>query len=100
MEFIQFHATDLPGAGILVREASRGEGGYLKNKGGERFLSRYTPEKMERGPRDILSRALVQEIREGRGFEGPFGTSLLLDLRHLGAKKIDSKLRFVRELTL
>jgi len=100
MEFIQFHPTALPGTGILITEASRGEGGYLKNKDGERFLSRYTPEKMELGPRDILSRALVQEIREGRGFEGPFGAYLLLDLRHLGEKVIDSKLPFVRELAL
>ena len=100
MEFIQFHPTALPGTGILITEASRGEGGYLKNKDGERFLSRYTPEKMELGPRDILSRALVQEIREGRGFEGPFGAYLLLDLRHLGEEVIDSRLPFVRELAL
>src|SRR5437667_3105971 len=100
MEFVQYHPTGLPGTGILITEASRGEGGYLKNKDGERFLSRYTPEKMELGPRDILSRALVQEIREGRGFEGPFGAYLLLDLRHLGDTGIESKLPFVRELAL
>ncbi len=100
MEFIQFHPTALPGTGILITEASRGEGGYLINKDGERFLSRYTPEKMELGPRDILSRALVQEIKEGRGFEGPFGAYMLLDLRHLGEGVINSKLPFVRELAL
>lgn len=98
MEFIQFHPTALPGSGILITEASRGEGGYLINKDQERFLKRYTPEKMELGPRDILSRALITEIREGRGYEGPFGSYLLLDLRHLGEELIDRKLPFVREL--
>jgi succinate dehydrogenase/fumarate reductase flavoprotein subunit len=98
MEFIQFHPTALPGTGILITEAARGEGGYLLNKDNERFLKRYTPEKMELGPRDILSRALTTEIREGRGIDGPFGSYLLLDLRHLGEGVIDSKLPFVREL--
>ncbi|MBI3022587.1 MAG: succinate dehydrogenase/fumarate reductase flavoprotein subunit [Thaumarchaeota archaeon] len=98
MEFIQFHPTALPGSGILITEASRGEGGYLINKDQERFLKRYTPEKMELGPRDILSRALITEIREGRGYEGPFGSYVLLDLRHLGEELIDRKLPFVREL--
>lgn len=98
MEFIQFHPTALPGTGILITEASRGEGGYLINKDNERFLKRYTPEKMELGPRDILSRALISEIREGRGYDGPFGSYLLLDLRHLGEELIDRKLPFVREL--
>lgn len=98
MEFIQFHPTALPGTGILITEASRGEGGYLVNKTGERFLKRYTPEKMELGPRDILSRALLMEIREGRGFEGPEGSYVLLDLRHLGEVVINKKLPFVREL--
>jgi len=100
MEFIQFHPTALPGTGILITEASRGEGGYLVNKQGERFLARYTPEKMELGPRDILSRALLTEIREGRGLEGPFGPYVLLDLRHLGKEVIDKRLPFVRELAL
>lgn len=98
MEFMQFHPTALPGTGILITEASRGEGGYLINKDGERFLSRYTPEKMELGPRDILSRALLTEIRNRRGIEGPFGAYVLLDLRHLGEGVIDAKLPFVREL--
>ncbi len=98
MEFIQFHPTALPGTGILITEASRGEGGYLVNKNGERFLKRYAPEKMELGPRDILSRAVLTEIREGRGFEGPAGDYVLLDLRHLGEEVINKKLPFVREL--
>ncbi len=99
MEFIQFHPTALPGTGILITEASRGEGGFLLNKNDERFLKRYTPEKMELGPRDILSRAMVTEIREGRGFDGPYGSHLFLDLRHLGKDVIDAKLPLVRELT-
>ncbi len=98
MEFMQFHPTALPGTGILITEASRGEGGYLINKDNERFLKRYTPEKMELGPRDILSRALMTEIREGRALDGPYGSYLLLDLRHLGEDVIDRKLPFVREL--
>ncbi len=98
MEFIQFHPTALLDTGILITEAARGEGGYLLNKAGERFLKRYTPERMELGPRDILSRALTTEIREGRGFEGPSGGYVVLDLRHLGEELIDSKLPFVREL--
>jgi len=98
MEFIQFHPTALPGSGILITEASRGEGGYLLNKDGDRFLKRYAPEKMELGPRDILSRAITTEIREGRGLDGPFGSYVLLDLRHLGKKTIETRLPFVEEL--
>ncbi len=98
MEFMQFHPTALPGTGILITEAARGEGGYLINKVHERFLKRYTPGKMELGPRDILSRAIVTEISEGRGFEGPFGNHVMLDLRHLGRDLIERKLPFVREL--
>jgi succinate dehydrogenase/fumarate reductase flavoprotein subunit len=98
MEFIQFHPTALPGTGILITEAARGEGGYLINNRGERFLKRYVPEKMELGPRDILSRAIITEIREGRGFEGPYGSYVLLDLRHLGKEVIERRLPFVREL--
>jgi len=99
MEFIQFHPTALPGSGILITEASRGEGGYLVNKDGERFLKRYTPEKMELGPRDILSREIVSEIREGRGLEGPDGSYVLLDLRHLGKEVLRTRLPFVEELS-
>ncbi|HXT37037.1 MAG TPA: FAD-binding protein, partial [Chloroflexota bacterium] len=84
--------------GILITEASRGEGGYLINKDGERFLERYVPGKMELGPRDLLSRAIMSEFEAGRGIEGPYGLSVHLDLRHLGEAKIDAKLPFVREL--
>ena len=99
MEFVQYHPTGLPGTGILMTEASRGEGGYLTNNKGERYLSEYIPGKMELGPRDILSRAFVYEMRAGRVFDGPYGNYVHLDLRHLGEKVIDEKLPFVRELT-
>lgn len=98
MEFVQYHPTGLPGTGILITEAARGEGGYLRNKDGERFLERYVPGKMELGPRDLLSRAIINEFEAGRGFEGPYGPYVTLDLRHLGEKTIDEKLPFVREL--
>src|SRR5881296_126240 len=99
MEFLQFHPTCLPGTGILITEAARGEGGYLVNNKGERFLKNYVPEKMELGPRDILSRSIIQEIRAGRGFQGPYGQYVGLDLRHLGADVIMKKLPMVRELS-
>ncbi len=100
MEFVQYHPTGLPGTGILITEASRGEGGHLVNKEGERFLQRYIPGKMELGPRDILSRAIITEIEKGRAFEGPYGSYVHLDLRHLGERLIDEKLPFVRELSI
>jgi fumarate reductase flavoprotein subunit len=99
MEFVQYHPTGLPGTGILMTEASRGEGGYLTNKEGKRFLEEYIPSKMELGPRDILSRAIIQEIEKGRAFDGPYGEYVHLDIRHLGEKAIDERLPFVRELT-
>ncbi|HEY2931103.1 MAG TPA: fumarate reductase (quinol) flavoprotein subunit [Acidobacteriota bacterium] len=107
MEFVQYHPTGLPGTGILITEASRGEGGWLKNKDGYRYLQDYglgpptdTPvhRKMELGPRDILSRCHMQEYQKGRTFEGPYGHYVQLDLRHLGEELIDKKLPFVREL--
>ena len=98
MEMVQFHPTGLPFTGILITEAVRGEGGYLTNKEGERFLKRYVPNKMELGPRDIISRAMITEFEEGHGFEGPHGKYLHLDVRHLGEKHIDEKLPFMREL--
>ena len=98
MEMVQFHPTGLPFTGILITEAVRGEGGYLLNKDGERFLKRYVPNKMELGPRDIISRAMVTEFEEGRGFEGPHGKFMHLDVRHLGEAVIDRKLPFMREL--
>ena len=100
MEFVQYHPTGLPGTGILMTEASRGEGGYLINSEGDRYLNEYVPGKMELGPRDILSRAFVHEMNAGRVFEGPYGHYVHLDLRHLGEAVIDEKLPFVRELTL
>jgi fumarate reductase flavoprotein subunit len=81
-----------------MTEASRGEGGYLINKEGRRFLEDYIPSKMELGPRDILSRAIIQEIEKGHAFEGPYGEYVHLDVRHLGERTIDTKLPFVREL--
>ena len=107
MEFVQYHPTGLPGTGILITEASRGEGGWLKNKDGYRYLQDYglgpptdtpTHRKMELGPRDILSRCHMQEYAKGRTFEGPYGHYVHLDLRHLGEELIDKKLPFVREL--
>ncbi len=90
MEFVQFHPTGLYGVGILVTEGARGEGAYLLNGPGERFMKRYAPEKMELAPRDIVSRAIQTEIDEGRGPGGkPF---VWLDLRHLGEDKILERL--------
>ncbi|MBI3912553.1 MAG: FAD-binding protein [Armatimonadetes bacterium] len=99
MEFIQYHPTGLPGTGILITEASRGEGGYLLNAQEERFLQRYVPSRMELGPRDLLSRAIITEMEEGRAFQGPYGAYVQLDLRHLGERLINERLPFVRELT-
>ncbi len=99
LEFVQYHPTGLPGTGILITEASRGEGGYMLNSKGERYLSVYVPGKMELGPRDILSRSFIHEMKAGRVFEGPYGNYVHLDLRHLGEKVIDERLPFVRELT-
>ena len=98
MEFVQYHPTGLPGTGILITEASRSEGGYLLNSEGERYLSGYTPERMELGPRDMLSRAFIQEQRANRVFEGPYGEYVHLDIRHLGEDVIMERLPFVREL--
>lgn len=98
MEMVQYHPTLLPNTGILITEAARGEGGHLLNKDGERFLKKYVPGKMELGPRDILSRAEMSEINAGRGFEGPYGSYVHLDLTHLGEEVIETKLPFVKEL--
>jgi fumarate reductase flavoprotein subunit len=98
MEFVQYHPTGLPGTGILITEAARGEGGHLYNRLGERFLERYVPTRMELGPRDILSRAEITEMEEGRAFDGKYGQYVHLDVRHLGEELIDTKLPFVREL--
>ncbi len=98
MEFVQYHPTGLPNTGILITEAVRGEGGILLNKENQRFLERYVPGKMELGPRDIISRAMVTEFEAGRGFAGPYGEYMHLDVRHLGEELIDRKLPFMREL--
>ena len=101
MEFIQFHPTGLIPTGILMTEGCRGEGGYLLNKQGERFMKGYASEKMELAPRDIISRAMITEINEGRGFEGVNGLDYVhLDLRHLGADRINERLGFIRELSM
>lgn len=100
MEFIQFHPTGLRKSGLLVTEAARGEGGYLLNRHGERFMARYAPLKMELGPRDLVARSMETEIIEGNGFSSEAGSYLELDLRHLGAEAIKKKLPQIRELSM
>ncbi|MFD7445501.1 fumarate reductase (quinol) flavoprotein subunit [Streptomyces sp. NPDC059909] len=109
MEFVQYHPTGLPFTGILITEAARAEGGWLLNKDGYRYLQDYDlgrPEpvpvlrSMELGPRDRLSQAFVHELDKGRTTLTPHGPVVHLDLRHLGAELIDTKLPFVRELCL
>jgi succinate dehydrogenase / fumarate reductase flavoprotein subunit len=90
MEFYQFHPTGIVGIGILLSEAARGEGAYLLDNDGFRFMERYAPKLMELAPRDMVSRAIVQEVRAGRGIDGK--DYVYLDVRHLGRKKIDEKL--------
>lgn len=112
MEFVQYHPTGLPGTGILITEASRGEGGVLLNKDGDRYLQNYDlgdpldvhderhPQKrtMELGPRDRLSQAFEQEREKGGTLTGEYGDYVHLDVRHMGEKKINKKIPFVREL--
>jgi succinate dehydrogenase / fumarate reductase flavoprotein subunit len=98
MEFVQFHPTGLYQQGILVTEGARGEGGYLLNDKGERFMERYAPEKMELAPRDVISRAMQTEVNEGRGIGG--SDFLHIDLRHLGREKILEKLPQIHALAL
>ncbi len=100
MEFVQFHPTGLRKSGLLVTEGARGEGGYLINNKGERFMSRYAPEKMELGPRDLVSRSIEIEINEGRGFDSEAGQYVHLDLTHLGADLIKERLPQIRELSI
>lgn len=109
MEFIQYHPTGLPFTGILITEAARAEGGWMLNKDGYRYLQDYdlgtptpTPvlRAMELGPRDRLSQCFVKEFEKGRTIETPYGHVVHLDIRHLGEKKINAKLPFVRELCL
>ena len=88
MEFMQFHPTTMYPRGILITEGCRGEGGYLINKDGERFMQRYAPNALELASRDVVSRSETTEIEAGRGVNG----SVMLDLRHLGPEKILTKL--------
>ncbi|HSP19554.1 MAG TPA: succinate dehydrogenase flavoprotein subunit, partial [Myxococcaceae bacterium] len=96
MEFYQFHPTGIYGIGILLSEAARGEGGTLLNSEGERFMARYAPKLMELAPRDMVSRAMYLEVRDGRGI-GPKKDYLYLDVRHLGRAVIEEKLPDITE---
>ena len=99
MEMWQFHPTGIAGAGSLVTEGCRGEGGYLLNKDGERFMERYAPNAKDLASRDVVSRAMMTEIREGRGCEGPWGTHIKLKLDHLGKETLESRLPGVCDLS-
>ena len=99
MEFVQFHPSGLSGNGVLISEAARGEGGRLFNSLGERFMEKYAPEKMELAPRDVVSRAIINEIREGRGC-GPRKDAVFIDLTHLGKEIIMERLPELRDLAI
>ncbi len=101
MEFVQFHPTGILPSGILITEGARGEGGYLLNNKGERFMKNYAAKKMELAPRDIVSRAMMTEMNEGRGYKHETGVDCLkLDLRHIGDEKIKEKLGGIREISI
>ncbi len=99
MEFWQFHPTGVAGAGVLITEGVRGEGGYLLNKNGERFMERYAPNAKDLASRDVVSRAMTTEIKEGRGC-GPHADHLLLKLDHLGPEVIMHRLPGIREIAI
>jgi succinate dehydrogenase / fumarate reductase flavoprotein subunit len=95
LEFVQFHPTSLFGKNILITEGARGEGGFLVNNQGKRFMEDYAPSAMELAPRDIVARAIQTEVDEGRGYEKEY---VHLDLRHIGAEKIKKRLPGIREI--
>ncbi len=97
MEFVQFHPTSLYGKNILITEGARGEGGYLLNKAGRRFMADYAPSAMELAPRDIVARAIQTEVDRGNGFEDQY---VHLDLRHLGEARIKKRLPAIREICI
>ena len=101
MEFVQFHPTGIMPSGILITEGARGEGAYLINKDGDRFMKKYASKLMELAPRDIVSRSIMTEINEGRGFKNETGVDCMkLDLRHIGDEIIKQKLGGIREISL
>lgn len=100
MEFVQFHPSGLVPSGILVTEGVRGDGGVLVNKDGERFMVRYAPEKKDLAARDVVSRAIIDEIGQGKGSESDGLEHVYIDLRHLGAEKIKERLSTVREIAI
>ena len=97
MEFVQFHPTTLYGTNILISEAARGEGGIIVNKNGERFMERYAPNSLDLAPRDVVARAMIQEISEGNAYDGDY---FHLDLRHLGAARIMERLPGIRQIAM
>ncbi|MGD2146917.1 MAG: FAD-binding protein [Anaerolineae bacterium] len=97
MAFVQFHPTTLYGTNILITEGVRGEGGYLLNIRGERFMERYAPDTMELAPRDIVARAIQTEVDEGRGFDGGY---VQLDVRHLGEAIVKQRLPGIRQIAI
>jgi len=99
MEFFQFHPTGIAGKGMLITEGARGEGGYLINKDGERFMERYAPHAKDLASRDVVSRAIATEVREGRGC-GPKGDHVLLKLEHLGPDVIKKRLPGIRDMAM
>lgn len=99
MEMWQFHPTGIAGAGTLVTEGCRGEGGYLLNKDGERFMERYAPNAKDLAGRDVVARSMMTEIREGRGCDGPWGPHIKLKLDHLGRETLESRLPGVCDLS-
>jgi succinate dehydrogenase / fumarate reductase flavoprotein subunit len=100
MEMWQFHPTGIAGAGVLVTEGCRGEGGYLLNKDGERFMERYAPNAKDLAGRDVVARSMMTEIREGRGCDGPWGPHIKLKLDHLGRETLENRLPGVCDLSI